>query len=129
MSGINCELDIREDSVYDIKINRNRTLNQVFEAYFLSGNTEVPFDFSPYSGATLEVKKNYASEHIILTFSTSDGSIVLGVDGQFSLVKSADDLDKVRANNYQYDMYLSNTSSPKRAFLSGDFIISDYITQ
>ena len=129
MTGINCELNIAEDANYDIIIKKDRTLNQLFDAYFTSGSTDYPFDFTVYSGATLEVRKTFNSEYVVLTFSTTDGSIVLGADGQFSLVKSAALLDVIRAGDYQYDMYLSSASKPKRAFLYGDFKIRDRITE
>ena len=128
MSGVNCELDTLQDSVYDIFVNRNRTLNQTFEAYFTSGDTEYNFQFTSYSGAILEVKKNYKSNTVLLTFDTDDGSIVLGADGEFKLVKSADELSTIRGAEYVYDMYLKSTEFPKRAFLSGRFLIKDYVT-
>ena len=126
--GQNCELDIRQDSIYDMLVNRNRTLDQTFNAYFTSGDTEYNFDFSVYTGATMEVRKQFGSTFTALTFSTDDSSIVLGLDGEFKLVKSAADLQKVRAGDYIYDMYLTSTSTPKRAFLSGDFKLYNYVT-
>ena len=51
MSGINCTLDTKQDVVYDMEVNRNRTLNQTFEAYFTSGSTEYEFQFTDYTGA------------------------------------------------------------------------------
>ena len=128
MSGINCELDIRQDSIYDLVINRNRTLNQTFDTYFESGDTEIAFDLTVYSGATMEVRKQFGSSFTALRFSTDDGSLTLGVDGQFNLTKSAEDLQKVRAGDYIYDFYLSNSETPKRAFLSGDFKLHNYVT-
>jgi hypothetical protein len=130
MSGQNCELDIRQDSVYDMKVNRNRTLDQTFDAYFVSGDTEYEFDFGAngYTGATMQVRKQFGSTFTALTFSTSDGSITLGANGQFNLNKSATDLQKVRAGDYIYDMYLSSASVPKRAFLSGEFKLFNYVT-
>ena len=128
MSELNCELDIRQDSIYDMKVNRNRTLDQTFDAYFTSGATEFPFDFTVYSGATMQVRKQFGSSFTALTFSTDDGSIILGANGQFKLIKSAEDLQKVRAGEYKYDMYLSSATIPKRAFLSGDFTLFNYVT-
>ena len=128
MAGINCTLDTREDATYDILINKDRTLNQQFVAYFESGGTEYNFVFTSYTGASLQVRKNYNSTPIILEFSTDDGSIVLGNDGAFSLIKSAADLEIVRAADYIYDMYLNSASAPKRAFLSGKFTITDRVT-
>lgn len=128
MSELNCTLDTRQDAIYNLDVNRNRTLNQVFETFFTSGATEYPFDFTPYTGATLQVRKQFGSSFVPLTFSTDDGSIVLGADGKFSLIKSAEDLQKIRAGQYLYDMYLTNVSTPKRAFLSGNFNLINYIT-
>ena len=128
MAGQNCELDIRQDSIYDMKVNRNRTLDQTFNAYFTSGTTEYNFDFSVYTGATMEVRKQFGSTFTALTFSTDDGSITLGLDGEFNLNKSAADLQKVRAGDYIYDMYLTSATVPKRAFLSGEFKLYNYVT-
>lgn len=123
------ELDIRQDLTYDIMVNRNRTLNQSLQAFFVSGDTEYNFDLSVYSGATLEVKKDFNSSITLLSFTTVDNSIELQSDGIFKLIKTADELNKLRAGQYKYDMYLSSESTPKRAFLSGDFILYDYITK
>ena len=128
MAGTNCELDVRQDSNYDMKVNRNRTLDQTFDAYFTSGTTEYEFDFTPYSGASLQVRKKYDSAYVILEVSTDDGSIVLGVDGQFTLTKTAEELENVRAAENIYDMYISSASAAKRAFLSGKFTITDRVT-
>ena len=128
MAGTNCELDVRQDSIYDMKVNRNRTLDQTFDAYFTSGSTEYEFDFTVYTGATMQVRKQFGSTFTALTFSTDDGSIVLGLNGQFTLSKSAADLQKVRAGDYIYDMYLTSASVPKRAFLSGEFKLHNYVT-
>ena len=128
MAGINCEINTREDVVYNIDVNRNRTLNQTFEAYFTSGDTEYAFQFTDYTGATMQVRKQFGSTFTALTFSTTDGSIVLGTDGKFSLNKTAEELQIVRAGDYIYDFYLSNSETPKRAFLSGDFKLLNYVT-
>jgi hypothetical protein len=82
----------------------------------MSGDTEVQFDMSAYSGATLTVKNQQGT--ILMVFSTTDGSIVLGTSS-FQLIKTYAEMDTVRAGIYVYDMYLSNASLPKRAFLIG----------
>ena len=126
--GTQCELDVRQDSVYDILINRNRSFDQTFDAYFTSGTTEYPFDFSVYTGATMEVRKQFGSSFTALTFSTDDGTIILGLNGQFNLNMTAENLKKVRAGDYIFDMYLSSATVPKRAFLSGNFKLYNYVT-
>lgn len=128
MAGTQCTLDIAQDATYNIIIKKDRSLNQKFQAYFTSGSTEYDFDFTAYSGATLDVKRNFNSADTIITFSTDDGSIILGLNGEFSLIKSAALLENIRANNYIYDMYLSSITVPKRAFLSGKFTIKDRVT-
>lgn len=123
------ELDIRQSAEYDIVINKDRTLKTDFQCFFMSGETEIEFSFATYSGATLHVKNHSKSNQIILNFNTIDGSIVLGtLDNTFQLNKTSIELANLRAGKYYYDMYLSSTAYPKRAFLSGDFIIKDRIT-
>ncbi len=125
------DLDLKQDSGWDILINKDRTLDVDVTAYYNSGDTCVDFQFDAYSGAVLQVKMKPDSPFTILTFSTTDGSITLPVSGgTFNLFKSAEDLAKVRAGKYHYDMYLIPIvdATVKRAFLSGEFIISDRIT-
>lgn len=125
------DLDLRQDSNFDILINKQRTLDANILAYIMSGDTCVDFDFSAYSGAVLQVRMKPDSPFAVLTFTTADGSITLPVSGgTFNIFKSAEDLAKVRAGVYHYDMYLIPLLSPtvKRAFLSGSFTISDRIT-
>lgn len=128
MAGIQNILDTREDSQYNIIINKDRDLNQKFECYFLSGTTEVPFDFSPYSGAVLQVRKTFDSTPILLEFNTTDGSITLNLDGSFNLIRTAAELSELRSTDNVFDMYLSSTSKLKRAFLSGEFIIKNRVS-
>lgn len=111
-------LDLSMSSVYDIELDKNKSLNVSVSCTYFSGSTEYSFDFTGYTGATLTVKNQ--SGTILQTFSTSDGSISLEVGGVFKLIKTAEEMDTVRAGEYEYDMYLSNSTYPKRAFLRGD---------
>lgn len=123
------ELDLVQDSIFNLTINKQRTLNVNVTAYYISGDTEVEFDFSSYTGATLQVRTKPDAPFVVLSFNTDDGSITLPVSGgTFNLYKSADDLAKVRAGEYRYDMYLKSATYPKRAFLSGVFTINSIIT-
>lgn len=125
-------LDLRTDSQYNLIINKDRTLNAVITAQIVSGtttgNTIVDFDFSSFTGATLQVKVKPDAPFVALTFSTSDGSIVLSTGSTFQLIKTATQLATVRSGEYFYDMYLSNVTYPKYAFLSGQFTIVSNIT-
>jgi len=127
-------LDLRQDSQYNLVLNKQRTLNATITAYYISGTTTgdtyIEFDFSSYTGATLQVRLKPDSPFVVLTFDTNDGSIVLPASGgTFKLVKTAEELSTVRAGEYMYDMYLrGNTDFPKRAFLSGSFTITPNIT-
>lgn len=122
-------LSLRQDTQYDLEIKKDRTLAATIIAVYMSGTTEVDFDFSSYSGATLEVRKDSRSSTIILSFTTLDGSIVLSTGNTFQLIKSDEELATLPIGEFQYDMYLSSTQYPKRAFLSGKFIIVDRITK
>lgn len=111
-------LDLSMSAVYDIELDKNKTLSVSVSCTYFSGCTEYSYDFTPYSGATLMVKND--SGTIVQTFDTSDGSIVLQVGGVFKLVKTAEEMNYVRAGCYHYDMYLRSSTFPKRAFLNGD---------
>lgn len=110
-------LDLSMSSEYDLILDKNKSLNVSVSCTFISGCTEYNYDFSPYSGATLTVKNN--SGTIIQVFSTTDGSIVLQPLGVFKLVKTDVQMNLVRSGEYDYDMYLSSATYPKRAFLRG----------
>jgi hypothetical protein len=122
-------VDIRQDSQYNLILNKQRTLKVNITAQTLSGDTYTDFDFSSYSAATLQVRTKPDAPFVTLQFSTTDGSIVLPLSGgTFQLVKTAEQLAIVRAGEYVYDMYLTSALYPKRAFLSGTFTIIPNIT-
>ena len=126
-------LDLRQDSQYNLVLNKQRTLSTNITAQYISGtttgNTLVDFDFSSYTGATLQVRLKPESPFVVLQFSTTDGSIVLPASGgTFQLIKTATELSTQRAGEYYYDMYLSSITYPKRAFLSGQFTIMPNIS-
>lgn len=121
-------LDLRQDSQYNLVLNKQRTLNTIITAQYISGTTSgdtlVDFDFSSFTGATLQVRMKPDAPFVVLQFNTTDGSIVLPLSGgTFQLKKTATQLANVRAGEYFYDMYLSSALYPKRAFLSGQFTI------
>lgn len=129
----NQNLDLRMDSQYNIVINKNKTLLSNITAQYISGTTTgdtyVDFDFSSYTGATLQVRTNPDAPFVVLQFSTTDGSIVLPASGgTFQLKKTATELSTVRAGQYFYNMDLHSATYPKRAFLSGEFTIIPNIT-
>lgn len=111
-------LDLLLSSEYDLIVGKNKTLNSIITATYLNttGGTEY-FEFSGYTGASLTVKNNAGT--VLMNFDTSDGSIVLQTNGQFRLVKSATEMDGIRAGVYNYNMDLHNAQYPKRAFLRG----------
>lgn len=122
------QLDLRQDTNYNIIVNKARTLNATVDCYFVTGNTEISFDFSSYTGATLEVQKDYNSSTEVLKFDTSDSSIVLSSGSTFQLIKTASEMN-VREGEYVYNMWLKNSTYPLRQFLSGNFIIQNTIRQ
>lgn len=121
------ELDLAMSTEYDLIVDRCRTLDRTLYCWIFTGSTgscgEKEFDFTndghsqPYSGATMYVKNNAGT--ILLQFSTTDGSITLSLGGQLTLKKSAADMCCIRAGEYDYDLYLSSATYPKRAFLRG----------
>jgi len=123
-----CTIDLTQDMTYNLAINKNRDLDQEIQAEIYSGDTFVSnFSFTGYTGATLVVKLKPQDNYSILTFSTADGSIVLGLNGVFSLVKTAAELQNIKAGTFVYNMYLSSSLQAKRSFLSGNFIINENV--
>ncbi|GHM98842.1 hypothetical protein WSM22_03320 [Cytophagales bacterium WSM2-2] len=126
---MNKELDLTTDVDRDIIITRNRTLNEPLRAdIYQDGVFQYPFEFSGWTGATMEIRIKPNDNFKLLTFSINDGSIILDNDGVFWLVKSADELS-LRAGDYWYDMYLSNPIYPKYAFMKGRFIVQESISK
>lgn len=119
------ELDLSQTSLYDMICDRDRSLNVSITATYFDLGVEQPFDFTPYSGATLVVKN--AQGTILITFDMSDGSIELLPNGIFKLVKTAEEMNAVRAGIYNYDMYLSSGLYPKRGFLKGQITFNQNI--
>jgi len=111
------QVDLALSSEYDLIVDKDRTLNRNIYCWYLSGCTEYEFNFSPYSGATMTVKNS--SGTIVQSFSTTDGSIVLQAGGLLKLYKTAEEMDKVRSGEYRYDLFLTGSQYPKRAFLRG----------
>lgn len=113
-------LDLSMSAEYDLVVDKNKSLSVSVSCTYFSGCTEYAYDFTPYTGATLTVKNDAGT--IVQTFSTTDGSIVFVAPtnaGVFKLVKTDVEMNTVRAGCYRYDMYLSNSTYPKRAFLRG----------
>ncbi len=127
MQYTDCTIDLTNDVSYDLVVNKSRDLDQEIIAEVYSANTLLnTFNFTGWTGATLLVRQNFNSHITILQFSTTDGSITLGANGVFHLLKSSSDM-QVRSGEYVYNMYLSNANYPKYAFLRGRFIIQDTI--
>jgi hypothetical protein len=117
-------IDLRTDTKYDLVLNKSADLNAVLSTDYYSGDTLVSYDFSNYTGASLIVKQNYRSNTAILTFDTSDGSMVLSATGgSFQLIKSSTELANLPIGEYEYTMWLRNSNTNYKAFLSGKFII------
>ena len=112
----------------DIEARKGADFHRRFHAQFYSGDTLTNVDFIGYSGASLQVRRKPNSPVIELAFSTTDNSIVLGEEGRFDLKLGYEDMDKIRAGEYDYDMYLSSPTYPKRDFMYGVFTIIDRIT-
>lgn len=127
---MNNDLDLTQDSEYPITINKFRDLNQPVQAEVYSGCTFVGFfDYTQYTGGSLQVRVKQQDNFLALEFNTTDGSIVFGADGKFYLVKTANELKNVRSGVYFYDMYLSSALQSKRAFLSGVFHIKEIVSR
>jgi hypothetical protein len=122
-------IDERLGVYVDIEVVKGRSFNKVYEAMSYNGDTLVPFEFSGYTGAVLEVRKKPTSNNIDLNFNTTDGTILLLESGQFLLNKNYIDMDKLRSGVYHYDMYLINAAYPRRDFIYGKFIVFNKISE
>jgi hypothetical protein len=121
-------IDLNQASQYDLLVAKNRTLNCTITCTYLNvtGGTEY-FDFTTYTGASMQIKNNAGT--ILMSFSTSGGSIQLsGTSGIFRLIKTAAEMNTIRAGQYRYDLYLSNATYPKRNFLYGNITFMQDIT-
>lgn len=126
---MNEHIDLTQDSVYDLTINKDRDLNLQIQSEVWSGSSFIGlFDFTPYTGATLQIRVKPNDSNLVLSFSVADNSIVFGV-GEFALVKSADQLANVRSGEFFYDMFLSSTTQKRRAFLSGRITINSTVSR
>lgn len=117
------QLDLTQDSVYDIVINANSTLDVIIEAVILSGSTEVPFVFDDYYAGALVVKDRSKE---ILNLNTDNGGLTLLPEGKFRLFGIAEDLN-IRAGEYSYNLFITSIDFPVRQFISGKFIIQSVI--
>ena len=113
-------LELFLSAEYNLEVDKDRTLNSELYCYYYSGDTETElnYDFTFYTGATMSVKNNSGTQ--VMLFSTDDGSITLGVGGVLTLTKTGEEMNKVRSGVYKYDIYLSSAAWPKRGFLRGD---------
>ena len=118
-------------ALMDIEAVQGRTFDRPYQAVYYSGDTdqEYIYEFSGYTGAVLQLKKNYTVDNFVMEFSVADGSILLLEEGKFILFKNSDDMDKIRAGQYFYDMYLITDTGKKRSFLKGKFIIHPKISE
>lgn len=113
-------LDLSSAVEYDLIVSKDRTLNTNITCTYVNysgGTSYFQFGSSGFTGATLVIKNSAGT--ILMTFSTTDGSITLGSNGVFNLSKTSAEMDVIRAGCYPYDMYLSSTTYPKRAFMRG----------
>jgi hypothetical protein len=125
------DINLNLDSKYNLFVTKDRDLDRDIICEVYSGDTVIGyFDWTPYSGATMQVKIKATDTYSILEFSVNDGSIELNSNGVLRLVKSASEMN-VKAGSYVYDMYLikSGNSQSKRQFLSGNFIITQDVTE
>jgi hypothetical protein len=116
-------LDLTDSTVYSLTVEKDRTLSKTFIAEIYNGDSFTGyFPFSGYTASTLTVKKSPKS-FSTLSFSTADNSISFGLNGEFSLAKSADEMF-IQSGSYVYEMTLESSAST-RGFLRGKFIVVD----
>ena len=115
----------------DIEVRKGATFKRQYHAqYYDSGNTLQDFSWDNYSGATMQIRRNPKSPIAELSLSTDNGSIELLSNGRFKLNVDYSTMDKIRAGEYVYDMYLLgvNSARRKRDFLFGTLTVYDKIT-
>lgn len=115
-------IDFTQDCNYDIVVNMNRTLKATLHCQFLSGDTYVDFSFDEYSAIIMQVKQKPDSENVILALSSINNRLVMHDEGRLEFDVDNSTMN-IRAGEYVYDIYLYSTTFPKRAFMSGKFIV------
>ena len=113
----------------DIEARKGADFARRFHAQYYSGTTLYDFDFQGYTGATMQVRRKPNSPIVELSFTTTDSSIVFGNDGRFTLQLGYAAMDALRSGEYDYDMYLSNSTYLKRDFMFGVFTLFDRVTR
>jgi hypothetical protein len=118
-------IDLTDSVVFSLTVEKNKTLNKTFqcEIYDQDNVFKGYFPFSAYTGASLTVKTKANSFNTIIEFNTSNNSIVLSENGEFTLSKSAIEMN-IKSGEYVYEMYLTSADE-KRGFLRGRFYVYD----
>jgi hypothetical protein len=116
-------IDLDLGTNIDMQIAKGRDLESTLHCVILSGETEIDFPFSSYTGATLIVKD---SKTTILELTTENGMLEFGNDGYLT-IKLTNEESNVRFGEYKYNLYLSNMDVTKRQLFYGNFIILNTI--
>ena len=100
------------------------SIDTTVDCFYTSGTTEVPFDFTPYTGATLEVFNNSNDTTVVASFKTSEGTMVLNLNS-FTLLQTYTNIARERAGTYYFRMNLHSAALPMRNFLRDNFILTN----
>lgn len=83
-------------------------------------------DLSTYTSGIMEVKKNERSLTSVLTFSTADSSLIIGVS-KVTLDKDASEMI-IDSGEYVYDIALYDASDNRRTFVEGTFTVKQNVS-
>lgn len=111
-----------------VELNITVKRNDSFNPYITLLENGVPFDFSDYSVANMEVRSKSDST-IILTLTIANGRITLGgTAGTITFNVAKEDMN-LTPGAYDYDLEVINSSGVKETILEGLFMVKDDVTK
>lgn len=111
-----------------VELNITVKRNDSFNPYITLLENGVPFDFSDYSIANMEVRSKSDST-IILTLTIDNGRITLGgTTGTITFSVAKEDMN-LTPGTYDYDLEVINSSGVKETILEGLFMVKDDVTK
>lgn len=126
---MSCEVStIKTDRAFPLNWEIRR--NDSIDTYITMLKNGIPYDFTDYDVATMQVKTDTETETVIFTASIANSKLSLGTtDGIITFDFSDDDMN-IEPNTYIYDLEIYSTSLDRReTILKGNFIVNPDITR
>lgn len=110
---------LTEEAIVNIETKRGNSID-MFEIP-LKWEDGSSIDLSNYTSGIMSVKTSEKSSVDIITFSTTDGSLIIGTS-KVTLDKDASEM-LVNAGTYVYDIALYDNSDNRKTFVKGEFTV------